>query len=98
MSKINELPIPPQAKKAESATELVRVWVVNGEPHVSIASGIWEDPGAWGILLVDLARHLGNAYEQTTGIDKDEVFARIKAALDAEWISPTDEPSGHIES
>jgi hypothetical protein len=93
---MNELPVPPAAKADRSAKELVRVWAAGGGQHVSLATGLWSDPGAWGLLLVDLARHIANAYEQTEGRDSTEVLARIRDAFEAEWQAPTDEPSGEI--
>lgn len=87
-----ELPIPAKAADAEDAIELARVWVADGNQHVSLATEVWEDPAAWGIALVDLARHLAAAYEQTSGMSRDATLARIRAGFDAEWSSPTDEP------
>lgn len=93
---MKELPVPSTAKTDASARELVRVWAAGGEQHVSIATGLWSDPGAWGLLLVDLARHVANAYEQTEGRDPVKVLARIRDAFDAEWQTPTDTPSGSV--
>jgi hypothetical protein len=49
----------------------------------------WNDPGAWGILLVDLARHAAQAYAND-GYDFDKALHQIKSGFDAEWSSPTD--------
>jgi len=46
------------------------------------------------VLLVDLARHVANAYEQAGGDDRAEVLALIREAFEAEWEMPTDDPSG----
>ena len=91
---MKELPVPSAAIADASARELARVWAAGGEQHVSLAAGLWTDPGAWGLLLVDLARHVANAYEQTEGRDRAEVLARIRDAFDAEWQTPTDSPTG----
>jgi hypothetical protein len=74
--------------------ELLRVWAASGKQHVSLATGAWPDPASWGIMLVDLAKHIANAYEQTRGMDRQRVLARFKAGFDAEWGSATDEPTG----
>jgi hypothetical protein len=50
------------------------------------------------MFLVDLAKHVANAYEQTEGRDYSETLARIRIGFDAEWDAPTDEPSGHIST
>jgi hypothetical protein len=91
---MKELPVPPAVKYDTSARELARVWAAGGKQHVSLATGIWSDPGAWGLLLVDLARHVANAYEETEGRDPSQVLARIRDAFDVEWQNPTDTPSG----
>jgi hypothetical protein len=51
----------------------------------------WKDPGAWGLLLVDIARHAARAY-QREGRDPQEVLRRIRELCDAEWSEATDEP------
>jgi hypothetical protein len=56
----------------------------------------WEDPAAWGIMLVDLARHVARAYEQLKGLAREETLSRIHEGFDAEWTSPTDQPRGKV--
>ena len=62
------------------------------------ANLLHDDPAAWGILLVDLARHAASSYEQTSGLDRDAALERIKDGIDAEWNSATDTPSGHVST
>lgn len=93
---MNELPIPPAARSDSSARELARIWAAGGAQHVSLATGLWPDPAAWGLMLADLARHVAKAYEQTEGLDSSEVLERIRDALEAEWTVPTDAPTGGI--
>jgi hypothetical protein len=82
---VTELSIPPSALASATAMELVRVWAAGGKQHVSLAAEMWDDPASWGIILVDLARHVAGAYEQTKGLDRAKVLGRIKAGFDAEW-------------
>ena len=93
---MKELPIPPAAVGSSSARELARVWAADGNQHVSLEVGVWEDPAAWGLFLVDLARHVSVAYQQTQGLDPSSTLERIRAALDAEWGAPTDSPAGGV--
>jgi hypothetical protein len=88
--RFHELPIPPAALKDAKSRELVRVWAASGKQHVSLATGLWDDPATWGIMLVDVARHLARAYEQTRGMDRDKALARIREGMDAEWSEDTD--------
>lgn len=95
MNRSTELPIPPAASSDARAIELARIWAAGGKQHVSLATGLWNDPAAWGIMLVDLARHITTAYQQTQGRDPSEVLARIRAGFDAEWSTSTDTPVGN---
>ncbi len=64
--------------------------------HVSLRAGVWDDAAAWGILLADLARHVANCYEETEVMDGLSALKRIKEGFDAEFASPTDDPTGEI--
>jgi hypothetical protein len=86
----HELPIPPVALADAKARELIRIWAASGNQHMSLAAGLWDDPAAWGIMLVDLARHLARAYEQSHGFDADAALTRIRQGMDAEWFKDTD--------
>ena len=92
----NELSIPPKAVAEPKAVELLRVWAACGKQHVTLATGLWDDPASCGIMLVDLAKHIAIAYELTNGQDRDSVLRRIKEGFDAEWGWPTDEPHGTL--
>jgi hypothetical protein len=91
-----ELPIPEAAATSDNARELTRVWAANGAMHLSLATGLWKDPATWGIVLVDLARHVARAYEQTTGTPAADTLKRIFEGFEAERSKPTDSPIGSI--
>lgn len=85
----NHLDAPPMSREDPGAVELVRFWVTpDMATQVSLRTA-FEDPNAWGILLVDLANHVADAYGRE-GEDRDRVLARIKDAFDEEWDNPTD--------
>jgi hypothetical protein len=66
--------------------------------HVSLRSGTWEDPFAWGIVLADLARHIVNAEAMhRTDVDEEVFLGRMLEGFQAEIDSPTDEPEGEIQ-
>jgi hypothetical protein len=98
MSNGKELPIPSAAATDAKSAEIVRMWVAKGAQHVSLAAGLWADPKAWGIVLVDLARHVARAYAQTRGMDPGIVMKQIREGLDAEWAQSTDDGRGSIVS
>lgn len=92
----DQLAVPDAAKKDSNSLEVLRVWVAGGAQHVSLLTGVWKEPEAWGIMLADLARHVANAYEQDAGLDPVETLEQIRAMMEAEFSSPTDRPTGFI--
>jgi hypothetical protein len=91
-----ELNIPTNSKANKSAVEVARVWAVGHGMEVSLRVATQKDPAAWGIILVDLAKHIANTYQQEDGRNHAEVLSRIRAGLDAEWSTATDVPKGKI--
>ena len=91
------LSIPPVAQRDKASFEVMRVWIAEQGQHVSIRSGAWEDPFAWGIVLADLARHIALAHQlQNEGTDTDAFLARLLEGFQAEIDDPTDEPEGEV--
>jgi hypothetical protein len=88
----NGLPVPPIAESDRAAVEVLRVWASPGAPQQVTLRTTWDDPGAWGLLLVDVARHAAKAYANE-GRDPDEALSRIRDLWDAEWSNPTDDRS-----
>lgn len=89
MTNCEELPIPSVALSAERSAEMLRVWIVDGDQVVTLSPHLWSDPGSWGLMLVDIARHVAEAYK-AQGRDPATVLAKICEAMDAEWTNPTD--------
>jgi hypothetical protein len=92
----NELDIPAPATDDPKGVEIARIWAAGGRQVVTLRAEIWNDPAAWGLMLVDLAKHVANAHEQLGKGTKEEVLQRIKQGFDAEWTSATDEPTGGV--
>jgi hypothetical protein len=86
----NALQPPPIAGNDSSAVEVLRVWAVPGSPQQLTLRTTWKDAGAWGLMLVDIARHASKAYANE-GQDPNIVLTRIRELFDAEWEKPTDE-------
>jgi hypothetical protein len=90
------LSIPPVAQRDKASFEVLRVWIAEQGQHVSIRSGAWDDPFAWGIVLADLARHIALAHEIQDKVDKQAFLERLLEGFSAEIDSPTDEPEGEV--
>jgi hypothetical protein len=87
--KLDELEIPEVILKADQKTELARIWLADGDQVAVISPRLWDDPGVWGLMLVDLAKHVAKAYEES-GTSGDFALQKMKEALDAEWAHPTE--------
>ena len=85
----NALPIPDAVSKANRSMEMARIWIADGHQVVALSPNLWSDPGSWGLIFVDMARHLSKQYAEA-GKSEAEVLSRIRAAFDAEWNHPTD--------
>lgn len=91
------LDLPPAASRDKASFEVLRVWVAERGQHVSIRSGAWEDPFAWGIVLADLARHIAHAHTlQHPESDEVAFVERLLEGFHAEIENPTDEPEGEV--
>ena len=88
---IRELEVPPIANTNSQAVEVLRVWTVPGQLQQLTLRATWGDSAAWGLLLVDIARHAAKAYAHE-GHNPTDVHARIRQFLDAEFSKPTDTP------
>ena len=86
-----ELGAPPIASSNEESVEVLRMWAVPGDKQQLTLRTSWKDPGAWGLALVDIMRHVVQAYERD-GRNPHEVMSRIRELFDAELASPTDDP------
>jgi len=92
----NQLPIPPAAESDAKAIELVRVWAAGGQQQISLATGLWKEPSTWGIMLVDLAKMIADAYFKREGLDAKDTLGMIKSGFDAEWETATANPTGDL--
>jgi hypothetical protein len=91
------LDIPIAAQRDKASFEVMRVFIAEQGQHVSIQSGAWEDPFAWGIVLADLARHIALAHQmQNSKVDPEAFMERLLEGFQAEIDNPTDEPEGEI--
>ncbi|MBB5057171.1 hypothetical protein HDF16_001856 [Granulicella aggregans] len=91
------LDIPPAAQRDKASFEVMRVWIAEHGQHVSIQSGAWDDPFAWGIVLADLARHIALSHQmQNSKVDPEAFMERLLEGFQAEIDNPTDEPEGEI--
>jgi hypothetical protein len=85
---VEELEIPSAIFDSNQCAELARIWLVDGDQVAVISPRLWDDPGVWGLMLVDLAKHVAAAYAQA-GVPEAVALRKIKEAMQAEWSHPT---------
>jgi len=85
---------PPPLVKDKPANEVMRVAVHNGELHMSLRRG-FDDPGVWGLLLVDAARHVARAYAHDKVVTEDQALERIREGFEKAIRQP---PEGSSET
>jgi len=89
----NALNLPPLVRDKD-ANEVIRVAVHNGELHMSLRRG-FDDPGVWGLLLVDAARHVARAYAHDKIVTEEEALERIRVGFEKAISEP---PQGSAET
>ena len=80
---------PPPAALSDGGTEIFRAVIVNNGLHVSLRRA-FDDPGAWGLILVDIARHASRIYAAENVMSEQEALQRIRDTYAAEMSNPTD--------
>jgi len=84
-----ELQKPPIAMQNENAVEVLRVWSVPKGPNQFVIEPLWDDAGYWGIMLVDIARHVAKAHARRYGGEENQALGRIGQLFAVEWQQPT---------
>jgi hypothetical protein len=82
------LHVPP-AVLEQGGVEVLRAVIVDGALHVSLRRA-FDEPEVWGVLIADVARHVGRLYAKETAMTEDEVKDRLLAMFQAEMDNPTD--------
>lgn len=82
------LHVPPAALE-HGGVEVLRAVIVDGALHVSLRRA-FDDPQAWGMLLADVARHVGRIYATENKAAEAVTVERIRSMFDAELDMPSD--------
>ena len=72
------LRVPEELARRRAALEILRVFLDDGRPVATFRGVVWDDPGAWGLLMADLAGQLAEAYEAEHSLEPSEVIERIR--------------------
>jgi len=82
------LAVPPPALE-KGGYEVLRAVISEGSLHVSLRRA-FDEPETWGILLADIARHVGRIYALEASMREEQVIEKVWAMFDAEMERPTD--------
>jgi len=96
MAPRKSLDVPPIAQRDKASFELIRVWIAEQGQHVSLRSGVWEDPAYWGVMLADLANIVKAHTLEDETLDGEDFLERLRQGFETEMDSATDEAAGEI--
>jgi Domain of unknown function (DUF5076) len=82
------LNVPPAALE-QGGYEVLRAGIVEGSLHVSLRRA-FDEPEVWGVLLADVARHVGRIFARETPMREDQVVEKVRSMFDAEMDRPSD--------
>jgi hypothetical protein len=82
----NALKIPPVGNE-RGGFEVLRAAIIDNGVHVTLRPA-FDDPGAWGVVLCDIARQVAGAYAHQNQFPEAEVMQRIRTAFMAEIDGP----------
>jgi hypothetical protein len=90
---------PPAAQRDENSTQMLSAWIAENGLHCTLNVGMWSgaginEPAAWGKLLADVARHIGNAMHEQTGANATSVVDSVVRAFVEELGEPTTDVKG----
>jgi Domain of unknown function (DUF5076) len=79
---------PPPALEL-GGYEVLRAAIAEGNLHVSLRRA-FDEPEIWGVLLADIARHIGRIYALEASMREEDVVEKVRAMFEAEMDRPTD--------
>jgi uncharacterized protein DUF5076 len=82
------LAVPPAALE-HGGYEVLRAVITDGNLQVSLRRA-FDEPEVWGILLADIARHIGRIYALEASMREEAVVEKVWAMFEAEMDRPTD--------
>jgi hypothetical protein len=91
MSAQRELSVPASVTADDSAVELLRLWTTDQGERIALRVDLLP-PAAWGLILVDLAKHVAQAYAQRGQLTANAAFEAILSGFIAEIGQSTDSP------
>ena len=85
MGQEKQLAVPKEAAQDAASFELLRVWVAKQAQQITLRPGVWEEPGAWGVMLADLARNIVTVHaENDENLDAEAFLAGLLEGFDTE--------------
>jgi hypothetical protein len=85
---------PPPSVHDKPANEVMRVAVHDGGLHFALRRA-FDDPGLWGLVFVDAARHVARAFAHEKICTEDEAVERIRRAFETAIRQP---PEGSAQT
>jgi hypothetical protein len=84
---LRRLVVPKNVQEDAKALELVSAWFTAGSVSVitRTGAGLDSNPEFWGEILAAIGNNAAVSAEQLAKADRNEMLAKMKAALDKRW-------------
>lgn len=92
MANERDLAVPPTVAADASTSEILRVWTSDKGEQVTLRVDLFA-PAAWGLVLVDVAKHVAHAYARRGGMTANQAFSEVLSGFIAEIGQATDDPT-----
>ena len=87
----------PPAALEQGGTEVLRAVIIEGDLHLSLRRA-FDDPTMWGMLLADIARHVGRIYAAESAASEQDVLDKLRAVFESEMDEPSDPGTTNVIS
>jgi hypothetical protein len=69
--------------------EVLRAWIAGDNLQCAIQADAFTDPGSWGAVFADVARHIAGVLQQQEGAPVEKTVQRILHVFQEEMRSPS---------
>ncbi len=73
---------PDGLEEAESARQIVQIWLGDSTPYFTFDPGLFPDIKDWGRLMADFARHIALAQKLFGTMSEEEAFETVRAGFE----------------
>ncbi|MFY9253351.1 MAG: DUF5076 domain-containing protein [Fuerstiella sp.] len=81
---MSDLPVPDLLKNKRSVSEILRVWIADGDLTLTLDPDSSMRPELWGLVLVEIAQHYAKAVAVEAEQNRSQVLNVVQRVFNAE--------------